>query len=347
MDTLFEIYDKVYSKDADKYRWWYYSDLQKGYLNYSLEDLFKKEDEAIKNNNQDDNCQTPSCEFIQEIYRAGRKEDYFQELLKELSERSRHMVSAFFLGHYIAHNTSVFDPICYDYHFPWLWFLCCLYHDVFFQNETSHSHFYMKPRYYGFSKGLLYNKETIERYREYRLLNSRCDHGIYAAAALSNYYCKKYYEHFKKGNAERDNLNMDDDTLRAVNCVAKVIASHNIFIAQSNTEIEKYRKAGLEKLIPSETNNCKMPKGKNKYELLYLLLCLVDVLEPIKREVDLHQVSLIVDGNTITMQIDSANNLSDCINYLSNIIMAETWLNYIKIDSCKKDDIIKISITIK
>ena len=338
MYSLYEIYEKVFDEEASKYRWWYYHKLDKSRFNYSLKDIFNEKGEYYNRAN----------DLIHTIYYAGEKDCFFEGLREELGERSRHMVSAFFLGHYLVHSITAFQELLNDTVFSWLWFLCCLYHDSYFKNEKSPAHPYYVPSYYWDSKNLLYSKTIIEKYRDYRLFNRCYDHGIYAASALSHHYRTLYNKRKNEKDVnhyDEGKLRITDETLKAINCVAKVIASHNIFIAQSENEKDNYIIAGLDKLIPSESNNCKMPKRKGKYELLYLLLSLVDVLEPIKRNISLEQVELEINNeSTVHIRLNSGGNLSDCCRYIYNIIFAETWLNYLRINYEKRKDQIDIEL---
>ena len=341
MDSLFDIYEKIFKTDSRNYRWWYYRELDNIWFNYDLTSIFDDKNEYCNR----------AGELINEIYIAGGKDCFFKDLIEELGARSRHMVSAFFLGHYIVHGITAFRELLNDSDFSWLWFLCCLYHDSYFENEKSHAHSNYSPRYYFDSKNLLYSKTIIENYREFRLLNGCYDHGIYAASALSfNYrilYNKRMRRKTDDNYSDERKLRITDETLKAINCVAKVIASHNIFLAQNEDTKKLYAIAGLEKLIPSEFDNCKMPKEKSKFELLYLLLSLVDILEPIKRNISLNQVKLEIENErVIHIRLDSSSNLSNCCRYTYNVIDAETWLNFISINYEKKGNQIEIKISI-
>lgn len=311
MDSYKEIVDSVFYNDT--YNWWYYKSLNRGSFNYF----------SLKES---------SRELIETIYHAGGKDSFFNELDGDLDEkRCIHMVSAFFLGHYFVRRLSIFSELKQDNSFSWFWYLCCLYHDVYFNNEKSGDHQYNTPYYFGDSRLLLYSKDTIEKYRDLRLMDGCYDHGIYAASALSNHYHILY----DKNRNISNKLNIDRDTKNSVNCIAKVIASHNVFIASNKTQ-EKYQKAGLDSLIPSENSSCKMPKKKGKYELLYLLLCLVDILEPTKRNMNIENIMLeIRNGNTIELTFDSINNADYCNEYFKNIIDSEMWLNYISVNFSK------------
>ena len=340
MNSLFEIYERVFEDSTNKYRWWYYHSLSRHSFGYNARDLFY---EYVQYNSASD--------LIRKIYYAGGKDTFFARIDRELDERSRHMVSAFFLGHYLARNLAVFQNLCNDPDFPWLWFLCCLYHDAFFRNETSHKHAYLSPHYYFDSKNLLYSKTIIEYYRDYRLLNGCCDHGIYAAAALSYYYRKLFISNVRANiqndydYCEKNHLKINRETFQSVNKIAKVIASHNIFLAQNEKDKEKYKDACLEKLIPSANDNRKMPKRKGKYELLYLLLCLVDVIEPTKRDLDLRHIELDIEGNkNLRIVIHLNADLYANQHYVANIICAETWLNFINIENKNNNRYVEILI---
>lgn len=322
MDSYKKILDSVFNDDT--YNWWYYEN-----LNRTDFDKFKLKES--------------SRELIEKIYHAGGKDSFFSELDSDLNEqRCAHMVSAFFIGHYFVRHLSVFYKLKKDCNFSWLWFLCCLYHDAYFVNEKTDKHKYSIPYYYSDSEMLLHSKDTIEKYRTMRLTDGRNDHGIYAAAAISNHYNCLY----EKNQYIPNKLFINNDTKISVNCIAKVIASHNIFIASYKTK-EKYRKNGLDILIPSDNNECKMPTNKSKYELLYLLLCLVDIIEPTKRNMDIDNIYLSInDMKDIELSFLQTNNTDRCNDYLKNIADSEVWLNYINVDFSKKNNQYTIKINI-
>ena len=80
--------------------------------------------------------------------------------------------------------------------------------------------------------------------------------------------------------------------------------------------LNEYTKAGLQNLIPSVTDSCKMPQSKGFFELLYLLLCICDVLEPTKRNINLNQLQLSTkDKNQIIIRFESNADNTVIANY--------------------------------
>lgn len=350
--SLIKAYDAIFDdNNPNQHYWWYYPELNQNDFKLFGEyaDGFgHRINSGMQSDVSGDDIYK---DFITKIYEKGGKDFFLKDLDTDISERSAHMVSAFFLGHHFSQNLNIFQGIVNDSEFPWLWFLCCLYHDAYFKNEWELKHLYLKPQYFSDSKDVLHDEDIIEKYRDMRLSTGKADHGIYAAAALSNHY-DELYSRSERNNNSGNELTVDNDTRKAVNCVAKVIASHNIFLAQHRDE-EKYRRFGLDALIPSENSNCKMPKslsGKydiDKYDILYLLLCLVDILEPIKRQITPAQVFVEITDRKIVLKLaDNIDTAARC-DYISNILEAERWLNYISVNLSKYDTECNISIEIE
>lgn len=330
MKNLKEIYEEEFNDKTVK--WWYYNDLDLSYLKDCF--LTKGGSESL----------------IRYIYKFGGKSKFFSNLNNIIGSRSLHMVSAFFMGFCFIDKISLFQDLKVDSEFPWLWFLCCLYHDAYFDKEKLYENEGKTPeyipKYFADSNGLLYDKETIEKYRNYRLSNGKADHGIYAAAALSKHYKELFFEK-DKGTK----LTVNKETMSAVNKVAKVIACHNIFIAMADNAIklkritDEYLYYELKKLIPNSMNNCRMPKSNSEYEMLYLLLCLCDVLEPSKRGFDLSKVYMEVIDNDIILNFDTNDDCEE--KYQKNILDMLKWLNYVTVSIDENHNTVNIKITIQ
>ena len=343
MDSLLEIYSKVY-KNKKQYNWQYYNN---SYVNPNYD---KAIDEGLEIFGSQ---QTNS--FIQSIFQRGLKSE-LAKIFDELSdERSLHVASVFFMGHFLAKKLVIFNEL-FNYKsktnvtrfdFSWFWFLCALYHDAFFDKEkidNNNSNYTSNYSYASASRGLLYDKTTIEKYDIFRKTNGRNDHGIHAASELT----KNYSSLESTPDNYQSNILVTEESKECICKIAKVIACHNIFICLSDKDKNEYTKAGLQNLIPSVTDSCKMPQSKGFFELLYLLLCICDVLEPTKRNINLNQLQLSTkDKNQIIIRFESnADNtvIANYNNYIKNIIDAECWLNYIKVNYSKSDNKYRINI---
>ena len=342
MESLLKLYDKIYRKSSEyNYEWEYYLFDDKSVFNQSFPEMFS----------------TDTRELIMKIFTRGSKKDLSEDFISLSDKRCQHVVSAFFMGHYIVRKISFFSEllennlISYDKErfFSWLWYLCCLYHDAYFDKEvldkdandnTTIDYTFAKE-----SEGLLYDEDTIRKYEKYRKTRKRNDHGIYAASILSQKF-------LKRENTPINDLSVPivtDENKKWVCKIAKVIACHNIFICLSSNDKKKYQDAELNNLIPSEYDNCKMPRSNSIFEKLYLLLCICDILEPVKRGLFLQDIKMSSKDNqiTIVMYMSKSNaKLSDYNNYFKNIIDAECWLNYIRVSYNKTKERIRVNITI-
>ncbi len=272
--------------------------------------------------------------------------------------------------------------------FLWAWFLCSLYHDAFYNCEKDDSNTNtdierIRDCHFGYCKNswrLLYDKKTIKKYYEknqkgkeqdkdnYTSFNGEIhyDHGILGAEWLYINYKNKLDELFmseenrqiyKLGGilVDENGLKLDKAHFNAVCNISKVIASHNIHICDKNyidsnghKDIDKYRNAKLENLIPGEVDFHKMPYNKygkfGVYDKMYLLLSLVDSIEPTKKEIDLKDIDIEVSNlNNYKYEIAvQYNKLSDMDKIKQTISAMPSWLKYIVVEN--NGNIIKITL---
>ena len=306
---------------ANYYAWDYYNISQ----NYSFKDIWGN----------------PKL-FVDHMFSVGGKYSFWDKV--ELSEkRYKHMLVAFFLGHYISKKCYVFNNFCNDVDFSWEWFLCCLYHDAFADKErkmrgrsrnndyTTYVRNYLKN-----SDEALFNIDIINKYDNYRykFFDKTRDHGIYAADKLA----KKYYALLKSNGGHGylpNGLRINNDLKNKVYKISQVIACHNIYICLNKEDENKYIKCGLQDLVITQNNSCKMPKGKTHYGLLHFLLCLCDTIEPTKREVDLERFDIEINATKIEVKLLS--NSPQGYIYSKAQFELNSWLNFIDV-SIKKDE---------
>lgn len=283
-------------------------------------------------------------DFVKKMFGAGKKTSFWEKL--NLSEsRYKHMMVAFFLGHFLSKKLIIFQElISNNKDFSWEWFLCCLYHDAFADKErkmrgrsrnndyTTYVRNYLKN-----SDEALFNIDIINKYDNYRykFFDKTRDHGIYAADKLA----KKYYALLKSNGGHGylpNGLRINNDLKNKVYKISQVIACHNIYICLNKEDENKYIKCGLQDLVITQNNSCKMPKGKTHYGLLHFLLCLCDTIEPTKREVDLEKLDIEIDENKIEIKL-MPNSVLDYI-YAKNQFELNSWLNYIDVSIEKSDE---------
>lgn len=337
------LYDEL--KNITKKEWQYYSGI-----------TISKYEEAIAK---------PS-EFIETYFEHGNKNeflfkslfDFQQEDNPEQIKRATHTVNTFFLGLYlkekidylIPHKNSFLGQTKDGNNFLWAWFMCSLYHDAFFDENEDVT---VNCDYSHFSKGFLYNSDLIQRYyekcktKETAYKNEpKFDHGIVAAEKLYCNYINMIVEEFgnesnkfKNFIANKDlehcGLRINYSTFSAMCKIAKIIACHNIFVADKKEE-SKYEK--IPELIPGNKKFSYMPNIKkrhiiNSYEKLYFLLALVDTLEPSKRGIDLKDINIHVvkvQNGEYVLQIETLGSIDKQKEYYNGIKQLSNWLNFVE-----------------
>ena len=305
-------------------------------------------------------------EFIETYFEYGNKNEFLfkslfydeQEDYSKQEERAIHTVNTFFLGIYLKERIDFLKPHKNSFlgqgdikdNFLWAWFLCSLYHDAFFDKKEDIT---VNCDYNHFSKGLLYNPDLIQRYYEKCKTketayenNPKFDHGIVAAEKLYNNYTGMIVEklgnepnEFKNFIANKDlnhyGLKINYSTFCAMCKIAKIIACHNIFIADKKEE-SKYEK--IPELIPGNKKFFYMPNIKkrhiiNSYEKLYFLLALVDTLEPSKRGIDLNHIDIQADKiqhSEYVLRIETLGSIDKQKEYYNGIKQLSNWLNFVE-----------------
>jgi hypothetical protein len=219
-----------------------------------------------------------------------------------------------------------------------------LYHDAYFDKErqmkgrkNNRDYTTFPRKYLKNSDDSLYNINTINKYDNYRFkyCGKIRDHGIYAADKLAKAY-SKLLKNVNKGYFILPNgLRINNDLKNKVYKISQVIACHNIYICLNKEDENKYIECGLQDLVVTQNNSCKMPKGKTHYGLLHFLLCLCDTIEPTKREVDLENFDIEINATKIEVKLFS-NSPQDYI-YSKAQFELNSWLNFVDV-SIKKDE---------
>ena len=167
-----------------------------------------------------------SKNFIENfIELSGKSKNLLSKEINNIGNRATHIVSTFFIGHYIYKNTNFKDLIDNELKknvkkwetksevtFPFIWFLTCLFHDLGYTIEKYEKVKYLSlkdlkdktgdlgeidgiPNFYG---------EVYEDYYRYRIKYQNVnDHGITAAYLLYHSLCKIRY--LANNNPENEN----------------------------------------------------------------------------------------------------------------------------------------------
>ena len=307
-------------------------------------------------------------EFIETYFEHGNKNEFLfkslfydeQEDYSKQEERAIHTVNTFFLGIYLKERIDFLKPHKNSFlgqgdikdNFLWAWFLCSLYHDAFFDKKEDIT---VNCHYNHFSKGLLYNPDLIQRYygkcktKETAYKNEpKFDHGIVAAEKLYSNYTDMIVEELKSipntfkdfisnKDLEHCGLRINYSTFSAICKIAKIIACHNIFVADDKTK-KSYE--NVPELIPGNKKFFHMPNIKNhntmnSYEKLYFLLALVDTLEPSKRGIDLNHIDIQADKiqhSEYVLRIVTLGSIDKQKEYYNGIKQLSNWLNFVEIN---------------
>lgn len=247
-----------------------------------------------------------SKEFIKNFIKlSGKTQNALNEEIEKIGNRATHIVSTFFIGHYIYQNTefknlidkqidtlskkwNIESEIC----FPFIWFLTCLFHDLGYaieeyegvkynsleelkkERETELKKIEGIPEFYD---------EVHTGYYEYRIkCHNKNDHGITAAYLMYDSLCK--VRKIAKNNPDETQTNLcwGEKLENVYNFCAWNILAHNIWFCSEDDKdkVEKYKKYKLDELILSGKKRYKIDLKKYPF---FFFLCLVDTIEPYKR----------------------------------------------------------------
>lgn len=323
-------------------KWNYYSDEFIGKLNIE----------------KPDDCR----EFIRKFFAVSGKAGELNsiDVIKSLTdERCQHIVYVFLLGvsvynkcvgvktlidekiqHYAVHYQCKSDV-----NFYFIWFLCCLFHDLGYQVEDSDIlvgklAFVKGQKLVGVPKIL--GRKTIESYWDYRQkCHNKNDHGIYAGITMYKSLCNIRNEQ-EKNAWKNDNICWEKALEHIYNITSWVVLCHNIWFVQKDEKCncELYEKFNLNSLV--------LENGKYKIKIdkhpLFFFFCLIDTIEPIKKVKDpslLEQIDITVGKKEIVISSNLKCGYSD--RYLKGVSGLNGWLTKTK----WKDNQVTIELDLK
>lgn len=301
-------------------------------------------------------------EFIRKFFAVSGKAGELNNInvIKSLTdERCQHIVYVFLLGVSVYNKSvgvkSLIDEQiqqyveCYkcksDVNFYFIWFLCCLFHDLGYQVENSD-----KPvGKLAFAKGQnligvpkVFDKKTIENYWDYR---QKChkmnDHGIYAGITMYKSLCDIRSEQ-EKNSWKNDKICWEKELEHIYNIASWVVLCHNIWFVQKNEKCncELYEKFNLNSLV--------LEKDKHKIKIdrhpLLFFFCLIDTIEPIKTVKDsslLEQIHISFGEKEIVISSNLKCGCGD--KYLKDVGDLNDWLTKTK----REDNQVKIALDLK
>lgn len=267
------------------------------------------------------------------------------ELLPD--ERCKHIVYVFLFGVYAYNNLScvkklVDDEIkqyinqfkCNsDVNFYFIWFLCCLFHDLGYTEEqseiTDKEKLELCKEQTQIAVPEIFKKNILKSYWKYRIeIHEKYDHGIYAGKEMYELLCKIRE---KKASEGKSHLVWDKKLEKIYNVASWIVLCHNIWFAQKDdiNACRNYKKFNLKKLIIEKEEY----KIKLQSHPLFFFFCLMDTIEPIKivKDIDLIEnidVSFPANGNEIIIN----NNLKcGCADIYDKAIRGiNNWLTKVR-----------------
>ncbi len=318
-------------------------------------------DEFIEKLNieKSDDCR----EFIRKFFAVSGKAGELNsiDVIKSLTdERCQHIVYVFLLGVGVYNKCvgvkSLIDEQIQQYverykcksdvNFYFIWFLCCLFHDLGYQVENSD-----KPvGKLEFAKGQnligvprVFEKKTIKNYWNYR---QKChkmnDHGIYAGITMYKSLCDIRSEQ-EKNSWKNDKICWEKELEHIYNIASWVVLCHNIWFVQKKKkkcESEIYKKFNLNQLLLDE--------GEYKIKIcdhsLFFFFCLIDTIEPIKTVKNpslLEQIDISFGEKEIIITSNLKCGCGD--KYLKDVGDLNDWL----IETHREDNRVTIELNLK
>ena len=301
-----EIIDKTFEKKSN---WDYYAASETEF-DYNPVDSLENSRKFLK-------------DFIK-ISAKGNDNPLYCEINK-LGERATHVVSTFFVGHFLYEKTGfktlindeinkliVDNHVTSDVCFSFIWFLTCLFHDLGYKIEDSKNLKYNSfdslynslnnklPQINGIPK--FYN-QIYKNYFAYRIKErDKNDHGIVAAHLLydSLHKIREFAE--KNPTESQKKLCWEKQLLEVYNFCAWNILGHNIWFVK-----EKDKNCNHYENMPDLILKKEEYKIKYKDHPFFFFFCLVDTIEPYKKVLDydsLDKVYLEIEENKLIISTD-------------------------------------------
>ncbi len=302
-------------------------------------------------------------EFIRKFFAVSGKAgelNSIEEINLLSYERCQHIVYVFLLGvgiydKVVEIRTRIDEQIqqyveqygCKsDVNFYFIWFLCCLFHDLGYVVEDADT---IVDERITFSNGQkligvpkVFKKETIENYWNYiQRCRKKNDHGIYAGTVMYRSLCDIRSKQ-EKDCWDNNKLCWEKELERIYNIASWIVLCHNIWFYHKGKKCEReiYEAYHLDKLLLEEGEY----KIKMKEHPLFFFFCLIDTIEPIKKVKDtslLEQIDISYGEKEIIITSNLKCGCGD--NYLRDISGLNDWLTKTK----REDNQVKIALDLK
>ena len=309
-----------------------------------------------------DDCRKFIRLFFDDSGKAGAASAilYGLKKIKSLSnERCQHIVYVFLLG------VGIYDKVAEiktrideqiqqyieqygcksDVNFYFIWFLCCLFHDLGYVKEESEKlvegiDFQVGQTLVGVPN--VFSRRTIKNYWSFRQKShGKNDHGIYAGITMYKSLCEIRSVQ-EKDSWENEKLSWENELEKIYNIASWIVLCHNIWFGhkQKICECEIYKEFSLDKLLLDE--------GEYKIKLnnhpLFFFFCLIDTIEPIKKVKDsllLKQIDISFGNNEMIITSNLKCGCGD--HYLDSVSGLNDWLTKTE----RKDNKVTIKLNLK
>ena len=329
------------------------------YKNYNCWDYYSNGNFIRCLNIEDPNaCRDFIHQYFSISGKAGCLDEWtdLDSILKASPSRCQHIVYTFLLGMGIYSRQirvkKIVDEKIESYSkkygikshvtFAFVWFLCCLFHDLGYPKEDSKDHDWdFHPKELGKIEGVpVFYRNTLKRYLRYiQIKLSKIDHGIYAGVNMYRMLCdnRAYQEQLCDNNHE---LCWEENLENIYNIAAWIVMCHNIWLVNNNekSDVIIYKTYKLDKL----THDAGEYKIKLKDSPIFFFFCLIDTIEPIKRVEDtslLEEIYISIEDNLITIHSDISCGCGN--RYIQDVEKIDTWLTKTKKE---EDNIIIITL---
>ena len=289
--------------------------------------------------------ETNGCRiFIEYFFGASGKEDCMSSLSKDLKdlsdERCQHIVYVFLLGVGIYHKEeklkeridSQIDNYRKKYgcksdvNFLFVWFLCCLFHDLgYVKEESDDINWDFNLNEIGSSVGIpkIY-RGTTKKYLKYiKDKFKKIDHGIYSGITMYKSLCE-----IRRDKEIQNKIMWEEELVPIYNVSSWVVLCHNIWLQEKDTiDAILYKKYGLDSLIYKK-GELKILPDKSP---LFFFFCLIDSIEPIKLIKDvslLDNIDILFNNSTIIITNNLIRDFKE--KYSNRILGLCNWLTPVR-----------------
>lgn len=317
------------------------------YNNYRSWDYYSSGSIRCLNIENPDECRIFIHQYFSISGKVGCIDDWtnLDSILTESPSRCQHIVYTFLLGMGIYNRQNLIKELIdtkIKYYstkygvkshvtFAFVWFLCCLFHDLGYPMENSRNiDWDFRQKDLDKTEGVpgLY-KNTLKRYLQYiKKEHHKTDHGIYAGVNMYKMLCDNRTNQEQQCD-NNSKLCWEKALENIYNIASWIIMCHNIWLVNNK------KKRDVDIFIEYKLYKLTYDDGEYKINLkdspLFFFFCLIDTIEPIKRVKEtslLEKTYISIEDNQITIHSDIKCGCGD--RYMQDIENVGNWLTKIR-----------------